>query len=56
MENSERPTGVTLIAVLLILIALNCIYSVMGSGDKLLSNWIAKASLADLESKSPLDF
>jgi len=25
----------------------------MGSGDKPLSNWIAKASLADLESKNP---
>ena len=47
MENHKRPTGVTLVAVLLILIALNGIYSVMGSVDEGLI-WIAKASAVDL--------
>lgn len=50
MENRKRPTGVTLLAVLLILIAfrgISSLLAIMGSGDGLPSDWIANASAPD---------
>jgi len=48
MENRERPTGVTVAAVLMALFALNGIQSFMGPGDQLFIERLVGASANDM--------